>query len=347
YISVKRLTKEMVKKLKDATLKEVAQLANVSTATVSNVINNTKHVSEDLKKKVYESMKVLNYKPNEIAKSLKVKQSRLIGILISDISNSFISKVVKGIESTLSEKGYNVLLCSTDSDVEKEKEYLKVLMGKRIDGLIISSSGAGNHYDDLLKAKVPLVFLNRCPEHLPSNMVKTNNIKGAYMATEHLIKHGYKKIAIITGPMQYSTGRDRYIGYKRALEDYAISYHDELVLEGDFTIESGYELTKEIIESKMKIDAIFISNNSMSLGSYKYIKEQGLKIPQDIALYGFDDPEWADVVDPPLSGITQPAFELGVYAAQKMIDTIQGTCPEIREIKYLDPNMIIRKSCGC
>jgi len=337
----------MVKKLKDATLKEVAQLANVSTATVSNVINNTKHVSEDLKKKVYESMKVLNYKPNEIAKSLKVKQSRLIGILISDISNSFISKVVKGIESTLSEKGYNVLLCSTDSDVEKEKEYLKVLMGKRIDGLIISSSGAGNHYDDLLKAKVPLVFLNRCPEHLPSNMVMTNNIKGAYMATEHLIKHGYKKIAIITGPMQYSTGRDRYIGYKRALEDYAISYHDELVLEGDFTIESGCELTKEIIESKMKIDAIFISNNSMSLGSYKYIKEQGLKIPQDIALYGFDDPEWADVVDPPLSGITQPAFELGVYAAQKMIDTIQGTCPEIREIKYLDPNMIIRKSCGC
>ena len=337
----------MVKKLKDATLKEVAQLANVSTATVSNVINNTKHVSEDLKKKVYESMKVLNYKPNEIAKSLKVKQSRLIGILISDISNSFISKVVKGIESTLSEKGYNVLLCSTDSDVEKEREYLEVLMGKRIDGLIISSSGAGNHYDDLLKAKVPLVFLNRCPEHLPSNMVMTNNIKGAYMATEHLIKHGYKKIAIITGPMQYSTGRDRYIGYKRALEDYAISYHDELVLEGDFTIESGYELTKEIIESKMKIDAIFISNNSMSLGSYKYIKEQGLKIPQDIALYGFDDPEWADVVDPPLSGITQPAFELGVYAAQKMIDTIQGTCPEIREIKYLDPNMIIRKSCGC
>jgi len=337
----------MVKKLKDATLKEVAQLANVSTATVSNVINNTKHVSEDLKKKVYESMKVLNYKPNEIAKSLKVKQSRLIGILISDISNSFISKVVKGIESTLSEKGYNVLLCSTDSDVEKEREYLEVLMGKRIDGLIISSSGAGNHYDDLLKAKVPLVFLNRCPEHLPSNMVMTNNIKGAYMATEHLIKHGYKKIAIITGPMQYSTGRDRYIGYKRALEDYAISYHDELVLEGDFTIESGCELTKEIIESKMKIDAIFISNNSMSLGSYKYIKEQGLKIPQDIALYGFDDPEWADVVDPPLSGITQPAFELGVYAAQKMIDTIQGTCPEIREIKYLDPNMIIRKSCGC
>jgi LacI family transcriptional regulator len=337
----------MVKKLKDATLKEVAKLANVSTATVSNVINNTKHVSEDLKKKVYESMEALNYKPNEIAKSLKVKQSRLIGILISDISNSFISKVVKGIENTLSDKGYNVLLCSTDSDVEKEKEYLNVLMGKRIDGLIISSSGEGNHYDDLLKAHVPLVFLNRCPEHLPSNMVMTNNVKGAYMATEHLIKHGYKKIATITGPKQFSTGRDRYIGYKRALEDYAISYQDELVFEGDFTIESGYELTKKLIESEMKTDAIFIANNSMSLGAYKYIKEQGLKIPQDIALYGFDDPEWADVVDPPLSGITQPAFELGVYAAQKMINVILGTCPETREVKYLDPSMIIRKSCGC
>lgn len=335
--------------LKNPTLKEVASLAQVSTATVSNVINNTKHVSESVKKQVFDAMEALNYKPNEIAKSLRVKQSRLIGILISDISNDFISKVVKGIENTLSEIGYNVLLCSTDSDFEKEKEYLNVFMGKRIDGLIISSSGTGDyeHYEDLIKAKVPVVFLNRCPDHLPSNMVMTNNIKGAYIATEHLIKHGHKKIGIITGPLHFSTGRDRFIGYQRALDDYGIPFKKEFVLEGCFNIESGYELTKKLFEEKMDLEALFISNNSMSLGAYKYIKEQGIKIPDEIAIYGYDDPEWADIVDPPLSGIKQPAYQLGVYAAKKIVDTVQGNCTETRGIKYLDPEMVVRKSCGC
>lgn len=335
--------------LKNPTLKEVASLAQVSTATVSNVINNTKHVSESVKKQVYDAMETLNYKPNEIAKSLRVQQSRLIGILISDISNDFISKVVKGIENTLSEIGYNVLLCSTDSDFEKEKEYLNVFMGKRIDGLIISSSGTGDyeHYEDLLKAKVPVVFLNRCPDHFPSNMVMTNNIKGAYSATEHLIKHGHKKIGIITGPLHFSTGRDRFIGYQRALDDYGIPFRKEIVLEGCFNIESGYELTKKLFEENMDVEALFISNNSMSLGAYKYIKEQGIKIPEEIAIYGYDDPEWADIVDPPLSGIKQPAYQLGIYAAKKIVDTVQGNCTETRGIKYLDPEMVVRKSCGC
>jgi LacI family transcriptional regulator len=337
----------MVNKLKNPTLKEVAQLANVSTATVSNVINGTKYVSEDLKKQVFAAMKALNYKPNEIAKSLRVNQSRLIGILISDISNSFISKVVKGIENTLTKEKYNVLLCSTDSDIEKEKRYITVLLGKRIDGLIISSAGTGDHYNDLLKANVPLVFLNRCPDHFPSKMVMTNNIKGAYIATEHVIKHGYKKIGIITGPKHLSTGRDRFIGYSRALDDYGIPFKEELVLEGDFEIESGYELTKKILESNIEVDALFISNNSMSLGAYKYIKEKGLNIPQDIALYGYDDPEWADVVDPTLSGIRQPAYEIGVLAAQNLINILQGVRSESRDIIYLDPEMVIRKSCGC
>jgi LacI family transcriptional regulator len=338
-----------VNSLKNPTLKEVASLAKVSTATVSNVINNTKHVSESVKQQVFDAMEALNYKPNEIAKSLRVQQSRLIGILISDISNDFISKVVKGIENTLSEIGYNVLLCSTDSDFEKEKEYLNVFMGKRIDGLIISSSGTGDyeHYEDLIKAKVPVVFLNRCPDHFPSNMVMTNNIKGAYSATEHLIKHGYKKIGIITGPLHFSTGRDRFIGYQRALDDYGIPFRKEIVLEGCFNIESGYELTKKLFEENMDVEALFISNNSMSLGAYKYIKEQGIKIPEEIAIYGYDDPEWADIVDPPLSGIKQPAYQLGIYAAKKIVDTVQGNCTETRGIKYLDPEMVVRKSCGC
>lgn len=256
---------------KKATLKEVARLANVSTATVSHVINNTKYVSEDLKKQVYDAMETLNYQPNALAKSLKMQESKLIGVLISDIANPFFSTVVRGIENGLSEKGYNILLCDTDSDPEKERKYLDVLISKRIDGLIVSSAGnTGGFFKSLEKTGVPIVFLNRFPYFLSSNVIMTNNVMGAYMATEHLIRHGHRRLAIITGPLDISTGRDRLTGFQRALEDYQLNLNPEFIKEGCFDSESGYKLMKEIWDQETKPDACFISNNSMSLGAYKF-----------------------------------------------------------------------------
>lgn len=323
-------------------------MANVSTATVSNVLNETKYVSDDLKKQVHEAMKALNYQPNTLAKSLRIQESRLIGLLISDIANPFFSLVVRGIESELAENGYNVLLCNTDSDVEKEKKYLDVLLGKRIDGLIVSSAGnTGEYFKSLAKTGVPIVFLNRCPDFLTSDVIMTNNIKGAYMATEHLIKHGYSKIAIISGPKNISTGRDRLLGFTRAMEDYGISINPRFVKEGQFDIESGYALMQELMSAEEKPDACFISNNFMTLGAYKFAKKAHVKIPDDMAIVGYDDPEWADIVDPPLTSVSQPAYNQGVTAAKLIISALQEKKQSRREVIFLEPSLVVRNSCGC
>ncbi|MCR8634798.1 LacI family DNA-binding transcriptional regulator [Paenibacillus radicis (ex Xue et al. 2023)] len=333
--------------MKRATLKEVAKLAGVSTATVSNALNRTKYVSEEVMDKIHSAIQELNYQPNIVAKSLRVQESRIIGLLISDIANPFLTIVVRGIEEELAKSNYNILLCNTDSSVEKERKYLEVLIGKRVDGLIISSAGnTGDYFRSLDKTGVPMVFLNRCPEFMNSDVIMTNNIQGAYCATEHLIRHGYTKIAIIAGPSSISTGKDRLIGYKRALEDYGVNESDQLVKEGFFNTQSGYDKMKELMEQDIKPDAVFISNNSMTLGAYKYLKEAGLRVPDQVAVLGYDDPDWAEIVDPPITTIRQPAYQLGVQAASLMLARIKDSQVK-REIMYMDPALIIRRSCGC
>ncbi len=331
-----------------ATLKDVANLAGVSTATVSNVTNNTKFVSDDVKRKVLNAMETLNYRPNALAKSLRVQETKLIGVLISDITNPFFSKVVRGIEYEANKNGYNILLCNTESNAVKEQEYLDILIGKRIDGLIISSSGNKEEYiKHLESANIPIVFLNRSPESALMKTVMTNNIRGSYLAAEHLINHGYEKISIISGPQTYSTGRDRLIGYKRAMEDYGLPIDEELIKIGNFDIKSGYDLMKELINSGERTDACFIANNSMTLGAYKYIKETNLKIGQDLAIVGYDESDWADIVEPPLSTISQPAYEQGTQAAELVIANINEKELTNQKVIYLEPTMIIRESCGC
>lgn len=333
--------------MKRATLKEVAHQAGVSTATVSNVLNGKKYVSNEVKEQVHSAMKALNYQPNIIAKSLRIKESRIIGLLISDIANPFFSSVVRGIENELATNDYNVLLCNTDSSVEREREYLEGLIGKRIDGLIVSSAGnTGDYFRTLERTGVPIVFLNRCPEFMNCDVIMTNNTRGAYRAIEHFIRHGYGKIAIITGPNSISTGKDRLTGYRRALEDYGITEQDSLIKEGLFDVQSGYDKMKELMEQDCKPDAVFISNNLMTLGAYKYIREKGIRVPEQLAVIVFDDPEWAELVDPPITSVRQQTYELGVQAAKLMMASIKDAKTK-RDILYMDPSLIIRESCGC
>jgi LacI family transcriptional regulator len=333
--------------LKRSTLKEVAKFAGVSTATVSNAINGTKYVSEEVKNKIFHAVKELNYQPNIVAKSLRVQESRIIGVVISDISNSFFSNIVLGIEEELAKSNYSILLCNTDSSVEKERMYMEMLIRQRVDGLIVSSSGnTGEYYRSLDKTGVPIVFLNRLPAFMTSDVIMTNNIFGGYSATEHLIKHGYKNIAIISGPFSISTGKDRLTGYLRALEDYNLRKYDCLIKEGSFSIQSGYDRMQELMEQDVKPDAVFISNNSMTLGAYKYLKKAGMKIPNQIAVVGFDDSDWADIVDPPLTTILQPAYELGKKAANVTLSRINKEATQCG-IVYMDTSLITRQSCGC
>ncbi|MBD1383337.1 LacI family DNA-binding transcriptional regulator [Metabacillus arenae] len=333
---------------KKVTIKEVAKQANVSTATVSNVINNTKFVSEEVRTRVLHVIEELNFHANTLAKGLRIQESRLIGVIVSDIANPFFSKVVSGIEKGAAEMGYNILLCNTASNLDKEIEFLNILKGKRVEGLIISSSGTTKEYfESLENLNIPIVFLNRSPNTPSHKVVITNNIKGANKATEHLIQHGYTRIGIISGPTSLSTGKDRLTGYKRAMEDYHLSIPDSYIQEGDFSIESGYRAMKDLLTLNKDLEACLISNNFMTLGAHKYIKEAGYSIPNDIAVIGYDDSDWADVMDPPLTTVKQPTFEQGQKAIEMLFSTIRNENHHKQQIMYLQPSLVIRKSCGC
>lgn len=333
---------------KRITLKDVADLAGVSTATVSYVINGKKKISPEVEKKVLDTMKLLNYQPDMIAKSLRVQESKLIGLMISDIANPFFASVVRGIEDELSESGYNVLLCNSDSNIEKEQKYLNVLLGKRIDGLIISAAGNSNHYFTKLKnTGVPVVFLNRSPDFSNLDTVTTDNFGGSYQATEHLILHGHRNIGIITGTQSVNTGRERLQGYQQALIDHEIPLNETLIKEGNFDVGSGYSKMKELMELETPPTAVFVSNNSMSLGVYQYIKEVGLPVPEKVAIISFDDPDWATVVEPQLTAVAQPAYEQGVESARLIMEKVKGINPDRQQVITLNPTLIIRKSCGC
>lgn len=330
---------------KNPTLKDVAKIAGVSTATVSHVLNDSKYVGDELKQKVTEAVAMLKYVPNNMAKSLRMQESRLIGLMISDISNPFFSLVVRGIEDGLAKNFYNVLLCNTDSSSEKEQEYLKVLLSRRIDGLVVSSAGnEGKHFNG---KDVPLVFLNRRPDSTANNMVTTNNFRGGKLAAEHLINHGFRRIAVIAGPQHISTGRDRLLGFRRALEDHGCKWDVSLVKYGQFDIDSGYQSMRELVEQAIKPDAVFACNNFMTLGAFQYLRETGISIPGEIAVIGYDDPDWTIIVEPPLTVIRQPAYNLGLQAANLIVQCIKEKNNNTPQQIYLDPELIIRKSCGC
>jgi len=327
------------------TLLDVADLAGVSTATVSNVINDTKYVGDEVKRKIHEAIETLNYIPNNLAKSLRVKESKLIGLMISDISNPFFPPVVRGIEDVLARNGFNVLLCDTDTDPVKERNYLKVLLGRRIDGLIVSLAGAEySHFQDL---DIPVVFFNRIPETGSYNTVQTANVEGAFLATTHLLSHDYKRIAIVAGPQHLSVGRERLVGYREALEKSGSAYDPDLVKVSPFNSDGGYSAMKELMEQDKKPDAVFTCNNVLTLGAFRFLRESGFKIPSQIALVGYDDPDWTTLVDPPLTVIRQQSFEMGLETGGLILDCLKKKESKGARKIVMSLELGIRKSCGC
>jgi LacI family transcriptional regulator len=336
-------------KKRKSTLKDVARIAGVSPASVSHVINKTKKLSAKTESEVLKAVEQLKYQPNNVAKSLRVQKTNLIAVMISDITNPFFANIVRAIEQELAKFDYNMLLCNTDQDTEKEKLYLDIMLSKRVDGIIVSSAqGYGDHFKNFDDFGIPLVFLNRYPEHVYANTVVTDNYTGAYMATNHLIQHGYQSIAIISGPDNIMTGLDRLKGYRKCLTEQGLDFNASLVYNGDFRVESGYENMKKIMQAtKHRPEAVFISNNQMTLGAYKYIKENGFSIPSDISIVGYDDSNWGTVVDPPLSTVRQPSEELGRRAANLIMECILANKVLEKKSILLQPELIVRKSCGC
>lgn len=328
-------------------IKDVAKKADVSTATVSHVLNDTRFVAEDTKKKVFTAMEELDYRPNSVARSLRSRKSNIIGLLVplvaSDTSNFFFMSIANGIEQVLKENGYNLILSNSSEDLDVEQDQIKVFNTQLIDGLIIAPVDSKYHnYEENLRGNYPTVFIDRQSKDLISDTVLIDSGVGTYEAIDLLISKGHTKIGFVTGPLGITTSDERLEAYKKALKDNKLAYDESLVKIGSATFDSGHDLTKELIIEE--VTAIFTANNVMTMGAVHYLQENNVPIPDKVAIIGFDDYDWLRITSPPLSVVKQPSFEMGKKAVELLIERLKGS-EEPFKVYRLPSELVIRGSC--
>ncbi len=330
-----------------ASIRDVARTAGVSVSTVSHVINKTRFVSEETRTKVLAAMVELNYKPNRLASSLRRKDKRTntLGLLIPDSANPFFAEVLRGVEDASFEAGYNVFLCNSDDNPKKELNYIDVLLGKQIDGIILVSAGTHNDAQDLFaQNEIAAVVVDREVTGVKTDTVMVDNKTGGYQATKYLIDLGHTRIGCIAGPSLLTPSAARVGGYRKALSEHDIPYDDGIVVLGNFRAQSGFEATIELLEKSNPPTALFACNDMMAVGAFHAADEVGLKVPDNISIVGFDDITLASFIIPPLTTIAQPSYEMGLLAAEMVIARIQNPNSSPRNV-VLSTKLIIRKSC--
>lgn len=329
------------------TIKKVAELAQVSTATVSHVINQTRFVSEETKARVLKTMEELNYIPNPAAQSLRSQKTKTIGLLIpileDESNNIFFMRVARGVEHIIRKKGYHIMLGNTNESLDYEVEQIKYFQSRQVDGLIIAST-AGSHENlaEVFDEECPVVFIDRKPEGIRGDFVLNNGFQGSYDAVKMMIDKGHRKIGLLSGTLNLSPAQERLEGYRKALVDHGIPYDENLILVGESSFDNGYDMTRRLLEQS-DITALFVASNAISLGSISYIQEKGIEVPEDLAIIGFDNYDWGAVSNPPLSVIQQSAYELGVKAAEVLLKKIRKPSNRYKEYR-LPTQLIIRKS---
>jgi DNA-binding LacI/PurR family transcriptional regulator len=328
-------------------LKEVAQRAQVSIATVSRVINNSVNVNPETRLKVELAVKELKYKPNRVAKRLRNRSSssNLLGVLIPDIQNPFYVEVLRGIEDVAYENKYASIMCNFAQDEKKQKLYLDILQSESIDGLIVAPiSEHDQTVIDLVRKGLPIVCVDRGLIGVDVDVVLVENRNGAYSAVDHLAKSGYKRIAYISGLPQIPSSRQREQGYLEALAANGLPIDRELIRHGDSSHRSGVKLCEELLNLPVPPDAVFTGNNLITLGALAIIHKRQLRIPEDIAIIGFDDMYWSTSLNPPLTAVRQPAYEIGKRAAEQLIFRInEPTRPTASMVMRTE--LMIRNSC--
>jgi LacI family transcriptional regulator len=326
------------------TIKEVAKRAGVSISTVSLAINKQEHVSEELRQKVFDAIQELNYRPNALARSLKNKKSKVIGLVIPDIVNPFFPLMVRGVEDTAKRYGYAIILCNTDGKAEEEATYLGLFEEKCVDGFIFTSSGKIKKSLSLLQEiAIPKVILDRRLDDLSIPTVTVDNIQGAYLATNHLIGNGKRRILFISGPDQLQSSLDRLKGYQQAFEENKLAIESELITFGDFSFESGQKVIKDILARKINFDAVFGANDVMTLGAMVVLSELGIAIPDEIEFIGYDDIYLSAFFKPALTTVKQPAYEMGCEAVKMVLRSMNSKTALVNS-KVFKPQLIIRES---
>jgi LacI family transcriptional regulator len=306
-----------------ATIKDVARLAGVAVSTASYALNNVNKVSPDTKKKVEEAARELNYQKNGFASDLKRTKTKTIALILSDLSGPYYSELIKGVQEVTMTNGYDLIACSSIGG--SQSTAVKFLKEKRVDGAIILATNISDTIIlDSAREGFPVVVLDRKLKSDYVLQVEVDSLHGGYLATEYLIQKGHRDIAFISGPMNSHDNEMRFKGYKDALKNYGINYQSKWKINGDYTREGGYRATKLLIAQRDLPQAVFFANDEMALGGIQAFSENGIHIPEDISIIGFDDIQLAQYVSPPLSTIRQPKYEAGALAVHLIFQMLAG-----------------------
>ena len=330
------------------TIKDIAKKTGLSVSTVSLALNGkSSRLAEKTVQAVLDAAQELHYRPNQMAVGLITQKTKTIGLIVPDICNPIFSRIAKGAESQCQESGYNLILCNTNDNPNKDIDYMNILLDRGVDGIIfvMSATPTGTKAEECIhlveQAQTPVVLVDRAVNEFPAPSVLVDHEMGAFLATKHLLELGHRRIGCISGPMSLQTSKQRFFGYIRALQEYQVNFDPELVAEGDYHIQGGYQLSGELLDKG--VTAIFASNDLMACGVFKQATERSLKVPRDLSIVGFDDTDFSEIMVVPLTTVNQPVFEMGKTSVAKLIEMIDSG-GMTQENVIFKPSLIVRES---
>ncbi|MFD7501099.1 LacI family DNA-binding transcriptional regulator [Streptomyces sp. NPDC059850] len=328
-------------------IKDVAQRAGVSVATVSRVLNDHPAVRTDTRDKVLAAVADLGYRPNAVARSLRTHQTRALGLVISDVLNPFFTELARSVEDAARDRGYSVVIGNADERPDLQDHHVRTLVDRRIDGLLVSPTDGGSPLMlDAARAGTPMVFVDRWIEgegldEVP--VVRTDGGGAVRDLVAHLHALGHRRLAIIAGPAATTTGRERVDAFRSALREFGLALPADYIGQGDFQADSGRRVTARFLDLPQPPEAVFAADNLMALGAMDEIRSRGLRVPDDVALAAFDDIPWFVHTDPPITAIAQPTGDLGHAAVRALIDRVEG---RPAASVTLSARLVPRRSCG-
>ncbi|MBW3467168.1 LacI family DNA-binding transcriptional regulator [Arthrospiribacter ruber] len=336
-----------MKKGHQVTMKEIAKKLGVSVSTVSRALKDSPELHPDTKKRITEMAKSMNYQYNLLAQSLRISKSKVLGVIVPELTSHFFSSNISGIQDTAYKRGYNIMICQSNESFEQEKANLKTLVSSQVDGLLISLSRETKSYEhlqELYDREIPFIMFDRVTEEIPVSKVTVDDAHGAYLAVKHLLNQGCKKIAYFSGPTDLYISKKRKEGYLEALAEFGIPEKDSKVYVTDLTTEMNRKVTLDMLKEKELPDAIFAMIDPLAIDIMIALKDSGIKIPEQIALAGFTNNPTSAVVEPSLTTISQPGYEMGQLAANHLLDQLDDIVSDEPQSFVLLTTLIERKS---
>lgn len=327
-----------------ATVRDVAERAGVSQATAARALGRYGSVSEKARVRVLDAAAAIGYRPNDVARALASGATKTIGLIVGDVENPFFATAARGISDVVEKHGYTLLLANSDESLEREHRAVDAFRARLVDGLVICpvSDGSGAELRD---QSYPIVLLDRGVRGLALDTVMVENAAGAKSAVEHLIAYGQRRIGVVTDSADIHSTGQRLRGYRAALRAHDIPVDDALISIGSSTQDGGYAAAMALLRQPDPPRALFATSNFMTAGTVRAIQELGLRIPDDVALVAFDDTDWATLIDPPITVVTQPVMEMGRRAGELLIARIRGSTVAAQRVR-LPTGLVVRRSCG-